>query len=367
MPTRACRSDGGGPTSRSRTSSSLVAPSNAGLPVSSSYATRPRPYTSVRAVTGPPSTRSGAMYRAVPRSSCSSRSRAARAMPKSVSFATPFGSTMTFAGFTSQWMTPAACAASSAPATCRMRRLTSCGGSGPRSATISRSVFPGTSSMTMNASAPSRPSSKTVTTLGWTTAAARRASSANRARNASSASGPRSLITTLRSSFSSRPRQTSPAPPSSIRSMSRYRLASRRAGSGAPSRAVFPLAVPSLVRNPCATGLGELDEGGQGRLVGSVAPEDRELLTDELDDRRRRERHRALPARLAVQEDGGGLVAWGGLAFHDELRQLARAGGLDADPGDVAFLEPAFEAWPHPDHDARAVGARDREQESAGL
>ena len=60
-------------------------------------------------------------------------------------------------------------------------------------------------------------------------------------------------------------------------------------------------------------------------------------------------------------------MAWRGLAFHDELRQLAPAGGLDADSRDVAFLEPAFEAWPHPDHDARAVGARDGEQESTGL
>src|SRR5438876_326034 len=48
------------------------------------------------------------MYRAVPRSSCSAGSRAARAIPKSVSFAIPDGSRTTFAGLRSQWMTPAA-------------------------------------------------------------------------------------------------------------------------------------------------------------------------------------------------------------------------------------------------------------------
>ena len=66
--------------------------------------------------------RSGAMYRAVPMSSCSRGPRAARAMPKSVSLAVPCWSTMTFAGFTSQWMTPASCAASSAAAICATRR-----------------------------------------------------------------------------------------------------------------------------------------------------------------------------------------------------------------------------------------------------
>jgi len=61
--------------------------------------------------------RSGAMYLGVAMSSCSAGPRAARAMPKSVSFATPRSSGMTLGGFTAQWMTPAACAAASASAT----------------------------------------------------------------------------------------------------------------------------------------------------------------------------------------------------------------------------------------------------------
>src|SRR2546421_8613794 len=196
---------------------------------------------------------------------------------------------------------------------------------------MSRSVFPGTSSMTMNASAPSRPSSNTVTTFGWTTAAARRASSAKRERKASSASGPRSLIATSRSSFSSRARHTSPAPPSSIRSMRRYRSARRRAPAGARISPLFSLAMPSLVRNLCANPLGELDEGAESRLVGSIASEDREFFTDELDDRRRWHRHRALPAPLAVQEHRRGLMARRGHASHHELGLLSPVGGLDSD------------------------------------
>src|SRR5207245_2125892 len=275
-------------------------------------------------------------------------------MPKSVSLTRPARSTMTFAGFTSQWMTPAAFAASSPAATWATRREASCGGSGPRSATRVRSVFPGTYSITMKASAPSRPSSKTVTTFGWTTAAARRASSAKRARNASSASGPRSFIATSRSSFSSRARQTSPAPPSSMRSISRYRVARRRSAAGARTSPVFSLAMSSPVRNLCANPLGELDEGVEGLFVGSVASEDRELLTDELDDRGRRKRHGALPAALSIQEDRRGLVPRIGLALHDELRQLLPAERLDTDPRDVALVEPALEPRTHAPHDARA-------------
>src|SRR2546423_13891308 len=248
-----------------------------------------------------------------------------------------------------------------------MRRLTSCGGNGPRSATISRSVFPGTSSITMNASAPSRPSSNTVTTFGWTTAAARRASSAKRARNASSASAPRSLIATSRSSFSSRARQTSPAPPSSIRSIRRYRVARRRASLDARTRSDSSLAMPSSVRNLCANPLGEVDEGVEGRLVSSIASEDRELLTDELHDRRGRERHRPLPAPLAVEQDRSGLMARIGLALHHELGLLSSTTGLDADAGDVALVDSPFETCPHADPDPRTVRACDREEQSASL
>ena len=71
--------------------------------------------------------------------------------------------------------------------------------------------------------------------------------------------------------------------------------------------------MPSFVRNLCANPLGDLDEGAESRLIRSVASEDRELLTDQFDHRRRWHWHRALPAALAVQKRGadevGRLVA----------------------------------------------------------
>src|SRR2546423_11869882 len=127
--------------------------------------------------------------------------------------------------------------------------------------------------------------------------------------------------------------------------------------------------MPSSVRNLCANPLCEPDEGPESRLVRAVASEDRELLTDELDDRRGRQRHRALPAPLAIQKNGRGLMVRIRLAFHHELRLPCSmaARGLDPDARYVALFQPPFEARPHADHDPRAVRARDREEQSAGL
>src|SRR5207245_3967676 len=124
---------------------------------------------------------------------------------------------------------------------------------------------------------------------------------------------------------------------------------------------VFSLAIPSPVRNLCANPLGKLDERVECLFIRPVASEDRELLTDELDDGRRRKRHRAFPPALSVQEHGSGLMPRTGLALHDEFGLLARGGRLHTDPRDVAFVETAFETWSHPHHDPRAVAARDRE------
>src|SRR5947207_5642737 len=127
--------------------------------------------------------------------------------------------------------------------------------------------------------------------------------------------------------------------------------------------------MPSSVRNLCANPLREADEGPESRLVGAVASEDRELLTDELDDRRRGQRHRPFPAALAVQKNGRGLMVRIRLALHHELRlpRSMPARGLDPDALNVALFQPPFEAGPHADHDPRAVRARDREDLSAGL
>ena len=222
MPTRARRRDGGGPTSRSRTSSSLVAPSNAGLPVSSSYATRPSPYTSVRAVDRPAL---DALGRDV--------SRGAQQL---LLVAVARGARDTEIGELRDALRVdddvrgLHVAVDDARGVCRVERAgdlrgsgdaTSCGGNGPRSATISRSVLPGTSSMTMNASAPSRPSSNTVDDIGMDDRGrAPRLVGEARAEGIVGV-GPEELDATSRSSFSSRARHTSPAPPSSIRSTRR--------------------------------------------------------------------------------------------------------------------------------------------------
>src|SRR6266571_7548295 len=122
--------------------------------------------------------------------------------------------------------------------------------------------------------------------------------------------------------------------------------------------------MPSFDRNLCANPLGELDEGAESRLIRSVASEDRELFTDQLDDRRRRHWHRALPAPLAINEDDRGLMARRGLASHYEFGLLPPVRGLDPDPADIAVFEAPLEARAHTHHDPCAVGAGDREKHS---
>src|SRR5437870_11099483 len=99
----------------------------------------------------------------------------------------------------------------------------------------------------------------------------------------------------------------------------------------------MPLPSPAIV---------ELIGEELSRLISPVASEDRELLTDELDDRRRGQRHRALPPPLAVQKNSRGLMARIGLTLHHELGVLRLACGLDPDPGHIALFQPPLEARP---------------------
>ena len=148
--TNSDRSGGGCATTRCATSIAVL-PLIALRPLSVSNATAASAYTSTPGPPALPSSRSGAMYAAVPstvplRVICV-RS-AAVAMPRSASFASPCGVTRMFAGFTSRWITPCWCASSSAAATPQSSSSAGPGSSGP-SASSSRSVPPSTYSMTM--------------------------------------------------------------------------------------------------------------------------------------------------------------------------------------------------------------------------
>ena len=115
--------------------SGVVAPANARLPVSISYSTAPKEKISLRRSTGRPTACSGDMYAAVPRitpvrvwpsvsvgelasDDGGGSSSSTLAKPKSSTFTTPSGVILMFAGFRSRWTTPRSCAYSSASMIC---------------------------------------------------------------------------------------------------------------------------------------------------------------------------------------------------------------------------------------------------------
>ncbi len=103
---------------------------------------------------------------------------ARRARPKSSTLMRPSSRSITFSGLMSRWMRRAWCAAASAEATStsqRSRWATS-GSPSLAVATWARSGCPLTSSMAMNEISPTSPTSKIDTALGWSSAAAERAS-----------------------------------------------------------------------------------------------------------------------------------------------------------------------------------------------
>jgi hypothetical protein len=144
---------------------------------------------------------SGDMYATLPLmlpSFVERRRPRALAMPKSISFVTPFGPTMRFCGETSRWTMPsrrpsspiASCAAwrprsastAIAIATSTGRRVSS----GTRPSRRLASDTPGRYSMTRRTSSCVSTTSSTSTTLGWRTRIAVRASSSNISTSSSS-------------------------------------------------------------------------------------------------------------------------------------------------------------------------------------
>jgi hypothetical protein len=125
-----------------------------------------------RASTGFPSACSGDRYAAVPITKPvrvrvgSPVEVTARAMPKSMTFVSPDGMIMMFAGFTSLWTSPFSWALASASATSRAIFAARCDSRGPSASITSLSVWPSRYSMTIQWMPSSLPVSYTDTTLG---------------------------------------------------------------------------------------------------------------------------------------------------------------------------------------------------------
>ena len=134
-------------------------------------------------------------------------SPSARAMPKSMTFTAPVFVSMMFAGLTSRWMMPCRCEKSSAPHTSARIDDARRGSSGPSRRTMSRSVSPCTSSITMNGTVPIGPSvspvSYTATMEEWFSSAAFFASRRKRSRKFSSRARSARIIFTATSRPSS--------------------------------------------------------------------------------------------------------------------------------------------------------------------
>ena len=168
---------------------------------------------------GSPCACSGDRYAAVPMIAavCATVSAVVvtRAMPKSVTFTSPRGSSMMLPGLMSRWITPRACAASSARSTSIAMSIARSGRMRPPPARISASVRPSTYSITMKCTPSSEPVSKTETMFGWVMLAAACASRRNRCTKLSSSAywGARTFTATVRPSTVSVPRKTLAMPP----------------------------------------------------------------------------------------------------------------------------------------------------------
>ena len=137
-------------------------------------------------------------------------------MPKSAIASRPCWSSSMLAGLTSRCTTPAACAASSAEAASRSQRSAVCSEIRSPLRSLSATVPPVSSSITMNVRPSCSPTSKIVTTFGWLESpAAARASRWKRwrARSSSERCEPSSLTATSRPSSSSWASQTLAIPP----------------------------------------------------------------------------------------------------------------------------------------------------------
>ena len=154
--------DGAGTTSLTClwATASGVSPVCGWEPVSISYSITPAAYTSVRASETLRDTCSGARYAAVPMIIpvlVWLARDVARASPKSATLIVLWSPSRTFSGLTSRCTIPAWCAAARPASTPPMISSASRGPSRPRSRSSSRSVRPGTYSMTRYSRSPSAP------------------------------------------------------------------------------------------------------------------------------------------------------------------------------------------------------------------
>ncbi len=238
-----------------------------GLPASAWNNVVPNDQTSLDCVADRPDATSGARYAGDPVTRpvrVSVRSATARAIPKSDSFTSPSSPTRMLDGLTSRWTTVAAWAAASASATLARIGAAASGVSGPPSAIICARFVPATYSMISQWPSGVSTKSKTATTFGWLTRAARRASRSARTMSASTDPGgiPTRLSATARPSTSSRPSQTAPEPPRPIWRSSVYLSPTRPlliASVSLPSRTGW--ALPRAMGQACAVRLNPKQEG----------------------------------------------------------------------------------------------------------
>ncbi len=178
-----------GPADGARGASSAATPammaieppgrSNGPRPSTAAYSVAPSDHRSEAGVALPPRTRSGAVNPGVPTtmSACVMPGSSANvAMPKSLSTARPSAEISTLLGFTSRCSTPAACAVSRALSSRAPSSAACSGGSGPSSAMTCSRDRPPMNSMMIHGLPSSSTTSKTVTTAGWLSRAAVRAS-----------------------------------------------------------------------------------------------------------------------------------------------------------------------------------------------
>ncbi len=153
--------------------------SNGPWPSTAAYSVAPSDHRSEAGVAELPWIRSGAVKPGDPMTIpvwVSRESPSKVAIPKSVSTARPLSASITLLGLTSRCSTPAACAVASADSSWRPASAALGGGSGPDLAMIWSSDSAWTSSMTIHGRPSSSATSNTVTSPGWLSRAAVRAS-----------------------------------------------------------------------------------------------------------------------------------------------------------------------------------------------
>src|SRR5918994_3540209 len=282
---------------------------------------------SERPSTGRPCACSGDRYEAVPRIAAVWATVSAvvvtRAMPKSVTFTSPRGSSMMLPGLMSRWITPCAWAASSARHTSIAMSIARSGRMRPPPARISASVRPSTYSITMKCTPSSDPVSNTETMCGCPMLAAACASRRNRwTKPASSTNcGARTFTATVRPRTVSLPRKTLAMPPRPSSRSTRYRppRVIGRSISGTARSIVLGSGAQCCLQDRPGDRGGDLSAR---RFAAKATPVEDDNRDGDPRSLRRREAHEPRVGILAVAVLGGA-----GLARHGDTRDLGRGAG----------------------------------------